>query len=79
MSPTVHWEGPYAFRFYSTDRNEPPHIHVQRDRDSAKFWLQPVRLAKNWGFAPHELRKIRRLVEANQRKLLEAWDDYFSA
>ncbi|MCZ7573681.1 MAG: DUF4160 domain-containing protein [Ardenticatenaceae bacterium] len=79
MSPTVHHEGPYAFRFYSADQGEPPHIHVQRDRDSAKFWLTPVRLVGNWGFAPHELRKIHRLVEANQEKLLEAWDDYFGS
>lgn len=77
--PTVFYDGPYAFRFYSADSVEPPHIHVQRDRDSAKFWLDPVRLAKNWGFAPHELRKVRQLVEARQTELLEAWYDYFGA
>lgn len=77
--PTVFQDGPYAFRFYSADHVEPPHIHVQRDRDSAKFWLDPVRLARNWGFPAHELRNVRRIVEARQAELLEAWNDYFGA
>lgn len=77
--PTEFLDGPYAFRFYSADYVEPPHIHVQRDQESAKYWLNPVRLANNWGFASHELRKIRRLVEAHQAEFLEAWYDYFSA
>jgi hypothetical protein len=77
--PTWFFSGPYAFRFYSADYGEPPHVHVQRDRDSVKFWLDPVRLANNWGFPPHELRRIRRLVEVRQTELLEAWYDYFSA
>jgi len=36
--------GPYRFFFYSGDRDEPPHTHVERDRSIAKFWLEPVRL-----------------------------------
>lgn len=77
--PTVFQNGPYTFRFYSADNVEPPHIHVHRDRNSVKFWLEPVRLSKNWGFPAHELRKIRRIVEEHQTELLEAWNDYFGA
>lgn len=29
--PTVDREGPYRFFFYSADRDEPPHVHVERD------------------------------------------------
>ena len=29
------------FFFYSGDREEAPHIHVQRDEDMVKFWLEP--------------------------------------
>lgn len=43
--PVVHREGPYRFSFYSNEGNEPPHIHVRRDRNQAKFRLQPVVLA----------------------------------
>jgi hypothetical protein len=49
--PTVLRTGPYRFYFYSHETNEPPHVHVQRDARSAKFWLRPVGLAHNFGFA----------------------------
>jgi hypothetical protein len=39
-------EGP----FYSSDAEEPPHVHVERDDNSAKFWLGPVRLENSGGF-----------------------------
>ncbi len=77
--PTVLRIGPYCFVFFSSDRGEPPHIHVKRDRDIAKFWLQPIALAKNRGFAEHELNTIERLVVENQVVLLEAWHEYFGA
>jgi hypothetical protein len=42
--PTVLRAGPYRFLFYSDDSGEPPHVHVERDDNSAKFWLNPIRL-----------------------------------
>jgi len=41
--PTVLRAGPYRFFFYSSDAAEPPHVHVERDENTAKFWLSPVR------------------------------------
>jgi hypothetical protein len=76
--PTVHREGPYRFFFYSGDRNEPVHVHVERDASRAKFWLDPVRLARSGGCSAAELREVERLVVANQRRLLEKWNEYFS-
>ena len=29
----------------------PPHVHVDRDRKSAKFWLAPIGLARNVRFS----------------------------
>lgn len=63
--PTVLRRGPYRFYFFSHEPNEPPHVHVDRDQLSAKIWLQPVALARNIGFAAHELNRILRLVEDN--------------
>ncbi|MEK6285448.1 MAG: DUF4160 domain-containing protein [Acidobacteriota bacterium] len=40
--PTVFRTGPYRFFFYAGDRDEPQHIHVERDADIAKFCLDPV-------------------------------------
>lgn len=76
--PTVLRKGPYSFIFFSSDRGEPAHIHITRDRQVAKFWLVPVVLAKNRGFTEQELRDITRLVLQHQSTLLEAWHDYFS-
>lgn len=75
--PTIHREGPYRFYFYSHEPNEPPHIHVDRDEDTCKFWLEPVELARNLGFSVKELRRIEGIVERNSRKFLESWREYF--
>ena len=75
--PTVLRTGPYRMYFVSHDLNEPPHIHVDRDDQSAKFWLAPVALARNLGFDAVELRRIQRLVAENEAQLLEAWNEYF--
>ena len=75
--PTVHRSGPYRFYFYSHEPNEPAHVHVDRDDDSVKFWLNPIALARNLGFSGHELRTIERIIRDNHQQLLEAWNDWF--
>ena len=75
--PTVLRSGPYRFYFYSHEPDEPPHVHVDRDEQSAKFWLAPVCLARNLGFSPTELRKVQRLVEEHESMLLEGWHEHF--
>ena len=77
MTPAVMRSGPYRLYFYSHESDEPPHIHVDRDELSAKFWLEPVSLAYNLGFAAHELRRIETIVGAHRTALLEAWHGYF--
>ena len=77
--PTVLQDGPYSFVFFSSDRGEPPHIHVKRDRQITKFWLNPIVLVKNKGFKEHELNQIARLVVKHQEILMEAWHDYFGS
>jgi len=77
--PTVLKVGPYSFVFFSSDEGEPPHIHVKRDRQVVKFWLEPVGLARNIGFAQHEVNRIERLVIEHRDHLLEAWHEHFGA
>ena len=72
-------ERPVSILLFLSDRGEPPHIHVARDRKTAKFWLQPVRLEYNLGFAPNELNKISALVQEHQAELLKAWHGYFKS
>lgn len=79
MSPTVLQSGPYRFFFFSSDRGEPAHVHVSRERKAAKFWLKPGKLEYNRGFSTTELNKIETIVQDNQAHLLKAWHDYFQS
>ncbi|MBO1225645.1 MAG: DUF4160 domain-containing protein [Candidatus Scalindua sediminis] len=76
--PTIAIIGSYRFFFYSSDRNEPSHIHVKKERFTAKFWLNPIRLQRSRGFSDHELIKIQKLIDENKEKFQEKWDEYFS-
>ncbi|MGB2621363.1 MAG: DUF4160 domain-containing protein [Candidatus Acidiferrum sp.] len=69
--------GPYRFYFFSHEPNEPPHIHVDRDNLSAKFWLDPVALARNFGFSAAELHRVESLVEEHATEFIEAWNGHF--
>lgn len=76
--PTVHREGAYRFFFYSADRHESPHVNIEREANRAKFWLDPVRLARSGGFGAAELVRLERLVDELQSVLLREWNEYFS-
>lgn len=76
--PTVLRLGPYRFLFYAGDRHEPAHVHVERDDNVAKFWLDPVRLQRSGGFRRIEIQRIQRLVQQNCERLLRSWNEYFN-
>jgi hypothetical protein len=76
--PTVLRNGPYRLFFYAGDRDEPPHVHVERDKNIAKFWLDPVRLQNSGGFSRTELNRIQKLVDENREDLLRSWNEYFN-
>ena len=65
--------GPYRFFFYSSDCDEPVHVHVQRDRATCKFWIDPVQLAASTGFSRRDLSAIRRIIFENRPQIREAW------
>jgi uncharacterized protein DUF4160 len=75
--PTVLRQGPYRFFFYAGDRDEPRHVHIERDDRIAKFWLEPIRLQSSGGLSRIEIARIERLVSDHREVLMEAWDEYF--
>ena len=77
--PTVFRRGPYRMFFYSNEADEPMHVHVERDGDVAKLWLDPVRLQRSGGFRPPEIRRVTRLVEEHREQIVEAWNEYFGS
>jgi len=78
MTPTVLRSGPYRFFFFAGDRDEPAHVHVQREAKRAKFWLDPVRLQHSGGFDPPEINRLEQLVVEHREELLRAWHDFFT-
>jgi hypothetical protein len=77
VSPTVDRVGPYRFFFYANDADEPPHIHVRRDRSVAKFWLDPVALARSKRLGARELAEVEGIVREHRKQFLEAWYGFF--
>ncbi|MBF0491890.1 MAG: DUF4160 domain-containing protein [Deltaproteobacteria bacterium] len=75
--PTVLKIGPYRFFFFAGDHNEPIHIHVECEDKVAKFWLDPVRLQKSGGFNRLEIGRIQKIVFKYQKKIREAWHEFF--
>jgi hypothetical protein len=69
--PTIRIAG-YKFRFYSSDRNEPPHVHVLQGEHVAKIWLQPIEVEYNYGYNTTTLNRIVILTQQHQKELLEA-------
>jgi hypothetical protein len=74
--PTILQVGRYRFYFFSDEGTESPHIHVKAAEDQAKFWLDPIALASNYGFRAHELNEIERIVRHHQSEFLEAWYEH---
>lgn len=75
--PTVLRENGFRFFFYSNEAGEPPHIHVEKEGKVAKFWLEPVELARTNGFKSHELTTIRDLILDRRNQLKDSWHEFF--
>ena len=74
--PTVLRIGPFRFHFYSDERGEPAHIHVEAADGECKFWLEPIALAGNKGLRPETVRRIERLVYEHREMLEEKYREY---
>jgi len=76
--PTVLLIKGYRFFFFSNERNEPIHIHIEKADSYAKFWLDPLFVAINHGFTSKELREISEIIEKNEILIRNKWDELFS-
>ncbi len=76
--PTVLRQNGFRFFFFSNENDEPPHIHVEKAGEYAKFWLQPeVELAWSKGMRKKDVAWVKAICDANQEEFLGAWDEYF--
>jgi hypothetical protein len=75
--PTLLLTEGFRFFFYSSERHEPPHVHVEKGDGEAKLWLQPIRLAYAYRLTPAELRRVRELTFEHQAAFVERWNEHF--
>jgi len=75
--PTVLKIGKFRFFFFSNEGSEPKHIHIESNEKYAKFWLEPVQLARSIGYSAKEINEIRGLVLENLNLFREKWNEYF--
>jgi hypothetical protein len=77
MSPTVFRQRGFRFFFFSREEAR-MHIHVQSADGEAKFWLEPsISIARAHGLSDRELTRIRRIIEAHEIELRDAWHAHF--
>lgn len=74
--PTVLRIKSFRFHFYSNELDEPAHIHVETTDGECKFWLEPVRLARNKGVPSRMIREIEKLIFENHNFLKEKYYEY---
>ena len=68
--------------FYANEGRplEGRHIHVRKDKNVAKFWLDPEpHLASSWGMTAKELNVLERVVRDNVDSFRSRWDERFGS
>ena len=77
MMPTILRSGKLRYFFFSNERSEPRHAHVEEGDHYAKIWLDSVTIAKSSGFSGPELNRIKLFVLEHAEFFKEKWDAYF--
>jgi hypothetical protein len=77
LVPTILRVNEFRFFFFSNEEKEPPHIHVESNDNYAKFWLEPVQLAKSVGYNAKEISELRNMVEVSSGEFKRRWHEYF--
>ena len=74
----LHREAGFAFKFFSGDGTEPPHVHVRGHGGTGKIWLVPtVELEGSRGYDVTECNTILRIAKEHRDDWLDAWRRFF--
>jgi hypothetical protein len=77
--PTILLTDGFRFFFYSSEGNEPQHIHVTKGDANGKIWLEPEeKAAYLLNFTKAEEKKITEIVEMNIEYFKSKWNEHFS-
>jgi len=65
--------------FYADEGSEPIHIHAIYAGKQSKFWIYPeIKLADNKNMSQKELKKLKKILEENEKIIVEAWNEFKS-
>jgi hypothetical protein len=76
--PTILLFKGYRFFFYVNDHS-PPHVHVEKERSTAKFDLDSGELIRSRRFNAKEIGEIRKIVLEHLVYFKTKWNDYFNS
>ena len=76
MPTLLIWHG-YRFRFYASDGPEPPHVHVVKDRRTAKVWLRSLEMEYQHGYNERELAELLAKIGENREAWIGKWNEFF--
>lgn len=67
-------EAGFYVYFVEFDLNERPHVHIEKDGHTAKYWIDPIELFDPVRFKGHELGKIEKILKQNRNRLIKLWE-----
>lgn len=67
----------FRFSFYAND-HMPIHVHVTKGAATAIYAVAPIRLMKNIGMKPAELRMIESIILENEQIIIQHWNTFFN-
>jgi hypothetical protein len=76
--PTIIIENGFRLFFYSNEKGEPPHVHVDYQGSTAKFWIGPVCLSRNLRMKAGTLAAAESTVIRHEKLIKEKWNEFFS-
>ena len=80
--PTIYEEAGLIFFFYSSDLDEPPHVHVEyKEGGVMKVWLKDKELKVAYvraNMPPHKQTETLKIIENKRKTFLDNWYEFKS-
>ena len=77
--PTIFIINGFRFFFYSSENDEPIHVHIINGNANGKVWLEPeISIAYMHEFTTRETRQIMEIITDEIVTLKKKWNEYFS-
>ena len=78
--PKIYEEVGLIFFFYSSDLDEPPHVHVEyKEGGTMKVWLKSKDLKVAWvraGMPSHKQTQALKIIENKRKTFLDNWYEF---